>query len=141
MERLGARFESAELIIRSEAQDDGARAGFDVFLHPVDHFIPSPSDTQHGVGDRFIGAIVILREKSLAFDDRVFAAGREGKVNACVDRTRITSSIRGVSADLLPTFSENIRALDVVDPSVTEASDALEPRLHVVRSDPDRHAA
>ena len=85
MERLGARFESAELIIRGEAQDDGVRAGFDVFLHPIDHFIPSPGDTEHGVGDRFIGTVVILREKSLAFDDRVLAAGREGKVNAWVD--------------------------------------------------------
>ena len=64
----------------------------------------------------FIGTIVILREKSLAFDDRILAAGGEGKVDAWVDQTRITSSIRGVSADLLPTFSENIRALDVIDP-------------------------
>ena len=85
MERLGARFESAELIIRGEAQDDGVRAGFDVFFHPIDHFIPTTGDTQHGVGDGLIGAIVILREKSLAFDDRILAAGREGKVNACVD--------------------------------------------------------
>src|SRR5258706_1510386 len=116
MERLGARFEIAELIICGEAQDDGARAGFDVFLHPVDYFIPSPGDTQHGVGDGFIGAIVILREKSLTFDDRILAAGGEGKVNACVDGTRITSGICGVSTDLLPTFSANIRALDVVNP-------------------------
>ena len=40
VERFGAGFEGGELVVGGEAQDDGARAGFDIFLHPVDYFMP-----------------------------------------------------------------------------------------------------
>jgi hypothetical protein len=61
MKCFGTGFERAQLVVGGEAQNDSTGAGFDVFLGPIDHFIPGAGDAQHGVGDRFIGAIVVAR--------------------------------------------------------------------------------
>src|SRR5581483_1849001 len=82
VERRGAAFERAQLIVGGKAQHHRARAGFDIFVHPVDHLVPAAGDAQHRIGDRFVRAVVIFRQKSLAFVNRILAAGGEGEIDA-----------------------------------------------------------
>ena len=62
----------------------------------------------------------------MTFDDGVFAAGGEREVDARLKGVGIAAGIGGVGANFLPAFSEKIGALDVVDPGVAEAADALQ---------------
>ena len=74
-ECFSAGFEIRELVTGSETEHDGARAGLNIFFHPIDHFIPRAGNAQHRVCHRLVRSVVVLGKKRLSFDDSVFAAG------------------------------------------------------------------
>jgi hypothetical protein len=74
-ERFGAGFEIGELITRGETEDHSARAGLNIFFHPIDHFIPRAGNTEHRVCHRLVRPVVVLGKKGLSFDNSLFATG------------------------------------------------------------------
>src|SRR5262249_41230290 len=117
-ERLGAGVEIGKLVTRGETKHDGARASLNIFFHPIDHFVPRAGNAKHRVGHCLVGPVVILGKKSLSFDDSLFTSGSSGKINRGMNRIRIATGIRCMTADFLPALTIHGRTLDVVEPAV-----------------------